>query len=59
MFGLGCFMKPLKVIGGLPCQVLKIVLGGGNELVVRVTCVLVVISLVIAGGDHDSLGSPF
>jgi hypothetical protein len=51
-----CLEKLLKMIRMLSCLALKIVLSGNYELLIRVTSVVVIIVLIIAGGDHDSLG---
>jgi hypothetical protein len=51
-----CLEKLLKMIRRLSCLALKIVLSGNYELLTRVTSVVVIIVLIIAGGDHDSLG---
>jgi hypothetical protein len=58
MIGAGCLQKLLKVIGGQSCLSLDLALGGGNELLVGVTNIFVLVTLVASGGDHDSLGSP-
>jgi hypothetical protein len=56
MIWAGCFEKLLEVIRRLSCLVFKVTLGGGNELLVRVTSVHIVVTFVATGGDHDSLG---
>jgi hypothetical protein len=53
-----CFEKLFEVIGGLPRLMLRIMLGGGDELLVGVASVLVIIALVIAGANYDSSWSP-
>jgi hypothetical protein len=58
MIGVGFFEKLLEVIGGLPRLVLKITLGSGDELLIGVTSVPVVITFITASGNHDSLGPP-
>jgi hypothetical protein len=58
MIWVGCFKKLFKVIGRLSRLVLKNMLDGDDELLVRVANVLIVITIVIAGGDRDLLGSP-
>jgi hypothetical protein len=58
VIGTGCLEKLLKVISGLSCQELEITLSSGNELLIGVTNILVIVTLVIAGSDHDSLGPP-
>jgi hypothetical protein len=55
MISVDCFEKLFEVIGGLPRLALRITLGGGDELLVRVTNVLVIIALITVGGDRDSL----
>jgi hypothetical protein len=58
VIGTGCLEKLLKVVSGLPCLVLKITLSSGDELLIGVTNILVVVTLVAASGDHDSLRPP-
>jgi hypothetical protein len=58
MIGTCCLEKILKVIDGQPCLALDLVLSGGNELLIGVTNVLVIVTLITAIGDRDSLGSP-
>jgi hypothetical protein len=57
MVWVGCFEKLFEVIGGLSRLVLRIELGSGDELLLEVTDVLVVLALVAAGGDCDPLWS--
>jgi hypothetical protein len=57
MVGVGHFEKLLKVIGRLPHLTLEVTLSGSNELLIRVIGLLVA-SLIAAGSDCDSLGSP-
>jgi hypothetical protein len=57
MIGVGCFQLLLKVIDGLLCLTLKISLDSGDELLVRVTSILIVITFIVASGDCDLLGS--
>jgi hypothetical protein len=45
------------VIGELPSLTLRIMLGSGDQFLIRVTSIIVVITLVIAGSNHDSLWS--
>jgi hypothetical protein len=45
------------VIGGPPCLALDLALNGGDELLIGVANVLIVVTLVVVGGDRDSLGS--
>jgi hypothetical protein len=56
MIWLGCFEKLLDVIRWLSRLVFKIMLGNGNELLVGVVNVLIIITFVTTGGDCDSLG---
>jgi hypothetical protein len=58
MIGTWCLEKLLEVIDGQPCLALDLVLIGGNELLIGVTNVLVIVTLIIATSDRDSLGSP-
>jgi hypothetical protein len=46
------------VIHGQPRLTLKITLGGSHELLIGVTSILVIIILVMTGGNHNSLGPP-
>jgi hypothetical protein len=57
VIGVGCFEKLLEVICGLSCLELKVALGSGNEFLVRVASIVVIIILIAACGDCDSLGS--
>jgi hypothetical protein len=57
MIWASCFEMLFKVISSLPHLVLSVSIGGGDELLIRVTSILVV-ALIAAGGDHDSLWSP-
>jgi hypothetical protein len=36
---------------------LEVTLGGGNELLIRIVSLLVVVALITTSGDYDSLGS--
>jgi hypothetical protein len=56
MIRAGCLEKRLKVIHELPHLAFKIMLDSGNELLIGVTGALIVISLIAASGDHDSMG---
>jgi hypothetical protein len=56
MIWAGQFEKLLEVIRGQPHLALKITLGSGNELLIGVTEVLVVITLFTTIGGHNSLG---
>jgi hypothetical protein len=53
---IGCLEKLLKVVGGLPRLAPEITLSSGDELLVVVANILVILTLIIAGGDRDSLG---
>jgi hypothetical protein len=57
MIWAGCFEKLFDVIGKLLRLVLRITLGDGDELLVGVASVLVIIALITSGGDRDSLWS--
>jgi hypothetical protein len=46
------------VIGWLLCLALEVTLRSGNELLVRIVGLLVIIALIIAGSDYDPLGLP-
>jgi hypothetical protein len=56
MIWAGQFEKLLEVIRGQPHLALKITLGSGNELLIGVTDVLVIITLFTTIGGHNSLG---
>jgi hypothetical protein len=43
---------------GLSCLALEITLSSGEELLIRVTNILVIVTLVTASSDRDSLGPP-
>jgi hypothetical protein len=58
MIWAGCFKNLFKVIGGLSCLELRIMLIDGDELFIGVTSVLVANTLVTVGGNRDSLWSP-
>jgi hypothetical protein len=47
----GHFEKLLKMIDGLLCLALKVTVSSGNELHIGVIVLLVVATLVTAGGD--------
>jgi hypothetical protein len=57
MIGADHLKKLLKVISGLLCLALEVVLSSGNELLVRVICPFIVVTLIVASSDCDSLGS--
>jgi hypothetical protein len=46
------------VISGLSRLALEIALSSDNKLLIGVTNILVIVTLVVAGSDHDSLGLP-
>jgi hypothetical protein len=48
--------KLLKVIRGLLRLALKITHGGSYELLIEVASTFIIIVLIVAGGDRDSLG---
>jgi hypothetical protein len=50
--------KLLKVIDRLSHLVLELAFIGGNELLVGVIRLLVIVALIAAGSDCDLLGSP-
>jgi hypothetical protein len=52
----GCIKKLLEVICGLPHLAYKIMLGSGDEFLIRVVGILIVITFIVAGGDRDLLG---
>jgi hypothetical protein len=58
MILMGHLEKLLEVISGLPWLVLQVVLRGDDELLIRVTDLLVVVTLITDGSDRDSLGLP-
>jgi hypothetical protein len=55
----GCFEKLLEVIYTLSCLASGITRGSGNKLLIKVVSVLIVTTLITAGGDYDSLGPLF
>jgi hypothetical protein len=59
VIGIGSLEKLLEVFSGLSRLALEIALSSSDELLVRVTNILVVVALIAAGGDRDSLGLPF
>jgi hypothetical protein len=58
VIGIGCLKKLLKVISGLPHLAHEIALSSGDELLIGVTNILIVVTLIAAGRDRDLLGSP-
>jgi hypothetical protein len=58
MIWAGYFEKHLKVICGLPCLAFEITLGSGNEFLIGVAGILIVITFIATGGDCDLLGLP-
>jgi hypothetical protein len=58
MIWIGCVEKLLEVIRWLSRLTFKITLGNGNELLIGVAGVLIVITFVATGGDHHTLGPP-
>jgi hypothetical protein len=58
MIWAGCFEKLFEVISELPRLALRIALSSGDKLHVKFASVLVVVTLIIACGDCDSLWSP-
>jgi hypothetical protein len=55
--GTGSLEKLLEVISRLPRLAFEVMLGGGDELLVRIVGLLVVVSLITIGSDCDPLGS--
>jgi hypothetical protein len=58
MIGAGCLEKLLKVIIVRPHLAPEVVLSSGDELLVGVADLLVIVTLIAAGSDHNSSGSP-
>jgi hypothetical protein len=58
IIGAGHLEKLLKVIDRLSHLVLELAFISGNELLVGVIRLLVVVTLIAAGSDYDLLGSP-
>jgi hypothetical protein len=58
MSGVGRLEKLFEMIDGLPRLELEVALGSGNELLVRIVSLLVVVTPVATGNDCDALGSP-
>jgi hypothetical protein len=52
------FEKLFKVIRRLSCLAFKIMLGSGNELLIRVIDVLIIITSITTSSDCDLLGPP-
>jgi hypothetical protein len=57
MIGVGCLEKLLDLIRRLPCLALDVTLCSGDELLVGVIGLLVIVTLVAASSDHDSWAS--
>jgi hypothetical protein len=58
MVVVGHLEELLKVIGRLSCLVLEVPFNGGNDLLVEIIGLLVIVTLVAAGCNCDLLGSP-
>jgi hypothetical protein len=58
VIGTGCLEKLLKVVSGVSRLLLEIALSSGDELLIRVANITVVVTHVAAVDDHDSLGPP-
>jgi hypothetical protein len=56
MIEIGCHEKLLNVISGLPHRTLEVTLHGSDELIIGVASLLVLVPLIAAGNDRDSLG---
>jgi hypothetical protein len=56
LIGTGCLEKLLELVGELPLLALEIMLSGGDELLIGVTNILVVVTLITVGGNRDLLG---
>jgi hypothetical protein len=56
--GTGRLEKLLEVIGRLPRLVFEVTLSGGDELLIKIIRLLVIVSLITAGSNRDPLGSP-
>jgi hypothetical protein len=56
VIGTSCLEKLLEVISRMLRLVLQITLSSDDELLIGVANILVVITLVTAGSDRDSLG---
>jgi hypothetical protein len=56
--GTGHLEKLLEVIGRLSCLAFEVTLDNGDELLIRIIGLLVIIALVTTGSDHDPLGAP-
>jgi hypothetical protein len=59
MIEAGGLKKLLEVISGLPHLALEVTLSSGDELLVGVTDLLVIVTLIAVGSDHDLLGLLF
>jgi hypothetical protein len=58
MIEVGHLEKLLEVIGGLPRLAHEVALGGGNENLVEIIGLLVIVALITARCNYNSLGSP-
>jgi hypothetical protein len=59
MIGACHLEKILEVISGLSHLTLDITLSGGDELLIGVIDILVIVTLIVVDSDCDSLGSSF
>jgi hypothetical protein len=48
----GLLEKLLEVISGLLCLVLEIMLSSRDKLLIRVTNILIIVTLIVAGSDR-------
>jgi hypothetical protein len=58
MIGTGCLEKLLEVMCRLPHLALEVTLSGGHDLLIGVPSLLVVIPLIAASSERNSLGPP-
>jgi hypothetical protein len=58
MIGTGCLEKLLEMISEQSCLALDITFGSGDELLVRVADILVIVTRLTTGGDCDPSRSP-
>jgi hypothetical protein len=58
VIGTGCLKKLVEVVSRLPCPALEIALSSGDELLIGVTNILIIVTLVTDGSVRDSLGPP-
>jgi hypothetical protein len=56
MIGAGCLEELFEVINGLPRLMLEVMLNNGDKLLIGVASLLVIVALIVATSDRDSMG---